>query len=286
MADDKSGQGVETAWRESVLLLLAHGSESTASGADTARRHADALKSRGLFADVKAAFLRDTPHPRDVIAAETERDIYVVPFMASDGYTIDTLIPEALGLAGSLTERIVDGARQRVHVCRPVGTHASLLDWSVGRLARFAAGLAVDEQPASVLICAHGTDRHAGNFDRARDVVDAVERLGIATCVDAVFLDQSPRVDSWRDRVATKTVLVLPYLMSIGRHGRHDIPETLGFAGQGASAILAEQGIAGPFESGEHTIYYGPLLGACPAIPDVAIERVRQWDLPADEPEA
>ncbi|MEQ8666250.1 MAG: CbiX/SirB N-terminal domain-containing protein [Rhodospirillales bacterium] len=283
---DQVGTGehptVETAWRDAILILLAHGS-SMPSGADMARKHAETLRELGLFADVRAAFLRDTPHPRDLIEAEDARDIYVVPFMASDGYSIDTLIPEALGLSGPLTERISEGTRRRIHMCRPVGTHEDLLNWQVGGLCRFIDSLPAKEKPLSVLVAAHGTDRHAGNFDRTRDVVAVISAAGIAETVDAVFIDQSPSLDTWRDHVRTDTVLVVPYLMNLGRHGRHDIPEAMGFAGRGASTTLAEGSIAGPYDVDGNRMYYGPLLGACPSIPQVTLERVRQWDAPWHE---
>ena len=60
MAESPGDTTIIDAWRDAILILLAHGSETAASGSDLARRHADALRAFGGFADVKAAFLRDT----------------------------------------------------------------------------------------------------------------------------------------------------------------------------------------------------------------------------------
>jgi len=268
----------DAAFRDAHLILLAHGSERAASGAAQARQHADSLRTRGVFREVTAAFLRDDPHPRDVVAKATSKDIYIVPFMASDGYSIETLIPDALGLSGELTERVSSGNRQRFHICRPVGTHEALLEWQVGAAAVFAKRLATSEQPVSIVVAAHGTDRHAGNHDRARDVVDALKREDVATRVEALFLDQAPSLDDWSTYVATETVLVVPFFMSLGRHARYDVPAAFGFSGDDAAADLSDTSIAGPFLKDGHRIYYGPLLGACPLIPEVTLARARQWD--------
>ena len=136
--------------------------------------------------------------------------------MASDGYSIDTLIPDALGLSGSLTERIAEGVRRRIHVCRPVGTHDALLDWLVTQVAAFVAQCPGTRKPSSIIVAAHGTERHAGNYDRTRDVVRTFAEHGLAKRIDAVFIDQQPSLDTWRDRVDPGTVLVVPYLMNLG----------------------------------------------------------------------
>lgn len=263
------------------LILLAHGSERAKSGATQARQHAATLRNRGIFAEVTAAFLRDDPHPRDVVANARSRDIYIVPFMASDGYSIETLIPVALGLSGELTEKISHGSRQRFHICRPIGTHEHLLEWQVNATAGFVNSLSMTETPVSIIVAAHGTDRHAGNHDRARDVVDALTRTGVAKRVDALFLDQEPSLEHWPVRVRSETVLVVPFFMSLGRHARHDVPAAFGFSGEDATSGLSDTAIAGPFRVDNHQVYYGPLLGACPLIPDVTLARARQWEEPA-----
>ena len=268
----------DDAFRDAHLILLAHGSERAKSGAMQARQHADTIRTSGIFAEVTAAFLRDDPHPRDVVATARSRDIYVVPFMASDGYSIETLIPEALGLSGELTERVTDGRRQRFHICRPLGTHERLLEWQVDATTVVANRLADNSEAVSIIVAAHGTDRHAGNHDRARDVVAALKRTGTTACIHELFLDQEPSLEEWRSRVETETVIVVPFFMSLGRHARHDVPAAFGFSGDDAAQDLSETAIAGPFYHSNHRIYYGPLLGACPLIPDVALERARQWD--------
>lgn len=266
------------------LILLAHGSERSATGATQARQHAETLRSHGIFADVTAAFLRDDPHPRDVVAASQAKDIYVVPFMASDGYSIETLIPDALGLSGELTEKIHNGVRQRFHICRPVGTHEDLLAWQVSQARSFLDTLEAAPAEIDIIVAGHGTDRHQGNFDRARDVVEALEQTNRAKRVTALFLDQAPSIEHWKQSIDAPTVLVLPFFMSLGRHARFDVPEAIGFSAEDTLQLLTDAGVAGPFVCGSHTIYYGPLLGACPTIPIVTLERARQWDEPVDLP--
>ena len=79
-------------WKNSLVLLIAHGSENTAGAADLVMTDAEDLTSRGLFGDVRASFLRGTDHPRDVIRSAHHENIYVVPYMISDGYSIEVRI--------------------------------------------------------------------------------------------------------------------------------------------------------------------------------------------------
>ena len=257
---------------DATVMLLAHGSEAAASGADQARTHAADLQATGKFRRVIAAFLRDEPTPADGLDTFPEGDVYVVPFMAGEGYSLERLIPDALAQAGS-----------RIRMCRAVGAHPAVPNWAFDHLADYAVRNALPMTETSVLIVAHGTNRNPDNFDRAREAVKAVEERGVAAHVDAVFLDQEPRVGAWRDHVRPGHVLVLPYLMALGRHGRHDIPDALGIRGRGLAERLAAGDIAGPFETDDHTLHYGPLLGACPLIPEIVIQHVRDGQTHANE---
>lgn len=271
MVDDGTVSTGHITWSSTSVVLLAHGSQSTASGADRAREVADAVRAKGLFGYVEAAFLRDKPTPTDVLRAARTQQVFVVPFMVGEGYSIQRLIPNAVAAPETVTT-------SNIVLCRSVGVHPGIPAWAVDEVSRFCHTHAFANVETSILIAAHGTDRNPDNFDRAQLAVEAVKRTKAAATVDAVFLDQEPRVTQWRDYIATnsKTVIVMPFLMSLGRHARVDIPEALGIEGRAAARELTRGVIAGPYAVDGRNLFYGPLLGASPLLPEIVVERVRE----------
>jgi len=154
-------------WGKSLILLAAHGSETTPEGAEFVRRQAESLQHRGVFGDVRATFLRDVPHPRDIIASSDYQHIYVVPFMVSEGHSIDIMIPEAMALDGALTEMITETDHKRVYLCRAVGTHHAVRDWSLDIISSITADHWLSCDDTAALVLCHGTTRHQGGRNYA-----------------------------------------------------------------------------------------------------------------------
>jgi len=267
-------------WGKSLILLAAHGSETTPEGAEFVRRQAESLQHRGVFGDVRATFLRDVPHPRDIIASSDYQHIYVVPFMVSEGHSIDIMIPEAMALDGALTEMITETDHKRVYLCRAVGTHHAVRDWSLDIISSITAdhGLSCDDTAALVLC--HGTTRHQGGRNYAEQVTRDIHNSGQVARTAMLFLEEAPRIDEWRSCVPSRYVIALPYLMTSGRHGAFDIPEGLGIDPNAPAfrTNIMEGKIAGPFDISGRMLWYAPLIGAFDMIPDIIIDRVADWN--------
>lgn len=269
-------------WQDALVLLLAHGSESTPQGATFVHHQADALRQRGIFADVQAAFLRDIPHPRDAIVTSAYREIYVVPFMVAEGYSIDVMIPEALALNGPLTKISTTAGRKRVHLCRAIGTHRAVRDCSQSLISSITSDHGLNPNDTAALVLCHGTPRHQGGRNYAEQVVRDLENRGLVAQSTMLFLADTPGIDQWRASVSSRYVIALPYLMTAGRHGAIDIPGLLGIDPAAADFQASVMGgeIAGPFDVAGRKLWYAPLLGTLDTIPDIVIDRIADWDKP------
>ncbi len=242
------------------------------------RKHAEAIAQRGLFAEVRASFLRDSPHPREIISTSNARDIYIVPFMALEGLSIEIMVPLALGLPARYQENISQGTRQRIHVCKAVGTHPVMIEWINNTIDTLLSENALAPDETTVLFAAHGTERHPGSTQWMETVMRDCAQHHRDIQMAAVYLEQSPRITTWREHAERPNVIVIPYVMTPGRHGAIDIPVQLGLDPIDIEHAATHGHTAGPLDSSGHKMWYAPVLGACPDTPDIIIERVLDWD--------
>ena len=84
--------------RDDALLLIGHGSASRPGAGRIAHRHAEALRARGIFAEVAVGFLNGAPSAGDALAGLTARVVHIVPLFMEAGYFTTVAVPRALGL--------------------------------------------------------------------------------------------------------------------------------------------------------------------------------------------
>jgi len=249
-----------TDWAEAALLLAGHGLADHPDGALATKRHADSLRARGLFADVRVGFLRQEPELAATLAALTQPRVYVVPMLASKGYIADVVMAGRLNLAGPATWRIAGGREQEVCFCDPVGTHPDI-PALLGRLIiaechrRELAPEATD-----VILVGHGTPRNPRSSSRTREVADALSKSGVAGRVQAMFLDEDPLIDGWKDSTTAGNVIVAPFLFGNWYHASEDLPRRIG-------PPVAER-----------QIWYLKPLGEEPEIADLALAMVEKFE--------
>ncbi|MEQ8193143.1 MAG: CbiX/SirB N-terminal domain-containing protein [Rhodospirillales bacterium] len=252
-----------------VLIVIGHGASDKPDSRDSAAVIADLLRNRALFKAVRAGFLKHEPFASDLLK-ETEAEdktgrVFLVPHMAHAGYITRTVIPRDLGL---------DNGTRPVYLCDPVGTHPSIPGLIRRRLdaALNANGIAAAD--CTVLLVGHGSAKHDTSADHTRALAETVAGVGAPLAVRALFLEQEPYLRDWAFLAGHETVVVAPFLMSGGMHGAEDIPAAFGIApaivhfGSGGNAM------AGPFKTGEHTVWLQPPLGGDPAIADIVLARV------------
>jgi len=277
-------QGPETIpdhWRNALVLMLAHGSKTTPEATNVVLAQASRLAARNLFSDVRAVFLRDHPHPKEIIDQALQRDIFVVPFMTSEGYSTETLIPKAIGLAGPLTERSSLNTRHQIHICQSIGTHRKIEDHIVTLINEVISrnDLSIDDTVA--VIASHGTARHPGNNRQSTLLENRISGSCGVHEAHAVFIEEPPFITEWQTMTDLSNVLIIPHLMTFGRHAAVDVPTAVGIPPDTKAfqrALCAGQ-MYGPHETHGRRIWFAPTIGSFDTITDIVVERIRDRGL-------
>ena len=262
------------------LLLVAQGRVGTPYAAE----HAAAIRRRGLFARVVEAYVGDESGLERALRDVRVPRVYVVPLLAAPGHLFDEMIPRRLGLTGRATDRIGRSGRQRIDYCDPVGTHPGIGKAMVAGVRSILRrhGLAAAE--VAVLVVGHGTRRNRAGVEETRVLA---RRIG--SCLPGVetasgFLDDEPAIEDWR-RLTTRThVIVLPNLMSQGRHAMEDVPRRLGLGA--VDRVRARHVMAGrpqgPLRLGRRRLWLSAPVGGESIIPEIVVERVLERARPVE----
>lgn len=270
----------DAGWPDAGLLLAGHGLAAHPDGALPTLRHAETLRARELFADVRAGFLRQEPELAATLAELPQPRVYVVPLLASRGYIADVVMAGRLALTGPVTRRAATGRAQEVCFCDPVGTHARTPALLGSRIAGLCHEHNLTPSETEVILVGHGTPRNPRSSERTREVADILAKTGIASRVHALFLDEEPLIDGWQACARADNVIVAPFLMANWYHGSEDLPGRIGLDPQAAALkrLAAEPGWAGPCAVAGRRLWYLSPFGNDPEIADLAVAMVREFD--------
>ena len=89
----------------SALVIVGHGSTVNPDSSAPTLAHAEAIRRRGLFAEVHSAFWKESPALNQVLAQVASPHIYVVPNFISAGYFTTKVIPREMQLTGPITRQ-------------------------------------------------------------------------------------------------------------------------------------------------------------------------------------
>jgi sirohydrochlorin cobaltochelatase len=276
-------------YSDAALILIGHGSTQDAGSSAPVLLHAATLRGRGCFAEVREAFWKQEPRLEGVLESVVARRVFLVPMFISEGYFSEQVIPRALGLrenAEATYSRVGQRGDQTLVYCRPLGTHASMTGVLLARarevLERFPLPRAPQMKELTLFIAGHGTKRDEHSRLPIEQQVTVIRRLGCFSDVQAVYLEETPRIDQWYELARTKCIVVVPFFISDGLHVRQDIPVLLG-----APARLVQQrldndqpGWRNPTEMKGKLVWYASSIGGEPLVEEVILERVReasQW---------
>jgi sirohydrochlorin cobaltochelatase len=120
------------------LAIVGHGTERNENSAKAIYHHADRVRERDRFDEVKALFMDEEPEVDDVTDYFESEDIVVVPLFIADGYHTQEDIPEDMGLCedyrdGYDVPESVDG--HRIWYSGAVGTEPLMADVVLERAA-------------------------------------------------------------------------------------------------------------------------------------------------------
>jgi sirohydrochlorin cobaltochelatase len=127
------------------LAVVGHGTERNENSAKAIEYHADRIRERGRFDEVKPLFMDEDPEVDDVTDHFESEDVIVVPLFIADGYHTQEDIPEDMGLTddyrkGWDTPTEVDD--HRIWYSGAVGTEALMADVVLERAADAGADVA------------------------------------------------------------------------------------------------------------------------------------------------
>ncbi len=249
---------------KTALVLVGHGSHRNSGSARPVYDHADEIRSRDAFAEVREAFWKEAPSLRNVLRTVESSVVVVVPVFTSEGYFTEQVLPREL--------RLTDGwdldVDKTVHYTNPVGTHESMADVILQRAERVTGDPSVGSG-VGLAIVGHGTERNPRSAKATRDHATTIDDGGRFDEVRALFMDQAPYIDDLTDHFESDELVVVPLFIADGYHTQEDIPEDVGLTDDAAT------GYPTPAEVDGKRVWYSGAVGTEPLLADVVIERAR-----------
>jgi sirohydrochlorin cobaltochelatase len=133
-------------------------------------------------------------------------------------------------------------------------------------------------QEISLFVAAHGTERNPESRKTVERHVEMLRKLQQYGEVNAIFMEEAPRIGDCYELASTKNLVVVPFFISDGLHTTEDIPVLLG----GAPAQVKQRIAAGqpawrnPTGLKGKLVWYATAVGTDALMADVILERVRE----------
>ncbi len=277
---------------DSALVLIGHGTSLDAGSGGPVYAHAAELRKRELFTEVREAFWKQEPSATVVLSSIHASRIFIVPFFASEGYFCERIIPQAFGFAVGPKQgwnRVRSQPGQTLYYCRPVGTHPETTRIALHRADEVVRKSPLPFAPApaeiSLFIAGHGTPQDDNSRQSVESLVERVRAAGDYAQVEAVFLEEEPRVSACYGMARTRDVVLVPFFTGEGPHVKFDIPVLLGLPEAVARQRLdaGQAAWTNPTEKHTKRVWVAQSMGDDSRMVDVVLERVREaaeWPLP------
>jgi sirohydrochlorin cobaltochelatase len=209
-------------WKDAALLLVGHGSSRLVTSRQATDRLVAAIGRRNLFAEIKACYWKEPPFlSLDLVKAQT---VYVVPNFAGEGAFTKRLIPEKLGITGTLSNL---GTRRLIYT-EPVGCHPRLPELLRLRAEELCRKNAISPEATGLLIIGHGSRQPGGVSATPEAVAETLRGMNRFAGVATAYLEQAPFVADWPQLIDSHHVIVAPWLISEGMHASEDLPPHFG----------------------------------------------------------
>lgn len=265
---------------DAALVLLGHGSTQNAGSAAPVLQHADGLRRRKIFAEVREAFWKQEPQIQKVLPKILAPRVFIVPLFISEGYFSDQMIPRALGFAPGNSELRTQNSE--LFYCKPIGTHESMTGLLLARarevVEQFPFPRAPKLKDTTLFIAGHGTEQNENSRKTIERQMEWIRAMNLYADVHAVFLEEEPRVTECYSLAQAKNIVIVPFFISDGMHTQRDMPVLLGEPKRIVQQRLEEGRPAwrNPTERNGRRVWYAPSIGSDPRIADVILERVRE----------
>jgi len=266
---------------DAALVVLGHGTELNAGSAVPATQHATELRGRKVFAEVRAAFWKQEPQIKNVLAEISAARVFIVPLFISEGYFSTEIIPQALGFKFPDHLKLkIEG--KELHYCRPVGSHESMTKVILSRAAGVVKEFPFPRPPkpaeTTLFIAGHGTGRNPNSRKAIARQAELIRAQNLYAGVHDIFMEEEPRIGDCYTLTQTKNIVVVPFFISDGLHAVEDIPVLLGEP----EGLVKERHAAGqptwrnPTEKYGKLVWYAASVGTEPLLAEVIWERVQE----------
>ena len=267
-----------------ALVVLGHGTALNENSAAPVKQHVAELRKRKIFGEVREAFWKQEPQIKNVLAEMSTREqtqrIFIAPLFISEGYFAGQVIPRELGFTG-LNSKIKMGNAEAIY-CAPIGTHESMTKVILARAEGIMKSHPFPRLPknaeTTLLIAGHGTERNENSRKPIERQVELIRAQNIYADVQAIFMEEAPRIAECYSLSRTKNLVVVPFFISDGLHTQEDIPALLGETKKNIEQRLASgQPVwRNPMERNGKLVWYSAAVGTEPGIADVILERVSE----------
>ena len=200
-------------------------------------------------------------------------------------------VPEERYGKGPLTRELIEAhetpealeqVRAALEPRKPVGTHDRMTDVILARaeevVEQFPFPRAPKAKEITLIIAGHGTERNHESRQSIDRQVALIRSKQIYAAVQAVFMDEEPRIADCYSLAPTRNLVIVPFFISDGLHTMADIPVLLGEPDR----IVKERLAAGqptwrnPCEKHGKLVWYSPAVGSALLVAEVILERVRE----------
>jgi sirohydrochlorin cobaltochelatase len=205
-----------THFKNTTLIIIGHGSTENPDSSEPTYVHADTIRARGIFDEVRSAFWKEEPSLREVLYGIESSTIIVVPNFISEGYFTQKVIPRELGLTGPITHR---GA-QTIYYADPVGSHPSMTQALLQRAEETAPNVSPDQ--TTLFIVGHGTGLNENSAKAVKDQVTLIQNRFLAKLADndevqGVSGAQPRSVDEGRENTSTGATQQFAAALELGK---------------------------------------------------------------------
>jgi sirohydrochlorin cobaltochelatase len=278
---------------DAALVLIGHGSTLNAESAQPTYQHADELRRRGLFGQVREAFWKLEPSICGVLRGVFAPRVFIVPLFISEGYFTEEVIPRELGLCRPGEKefaRVQQRGNQTLYYCGPVGTHESMTEVLLARardvVEKFPNGGDTPPGETALFIAGHGTGNNENSRKAIEHQVDLIRARNIYAEVHPAFMEEEPRIGDCYRMAQVKNLVMVPFFISDGLHSFEDIPVMLGESVDVVQERMrrGEPTWLNPAEKQGKRLWYAPSIGNEPHIADVILERVNEMARSAAQP--
>jgi sirohydrochlorin cobaltochelatase len=275
----------EADFADAALVLVGHGSTLNPDSSAPTYQHADALRERGIFAQVQECFWKLEPSIAGVLRGVFATRVFIVPLFISEGYFTEEVIPRELGLTVKGQPgfaRLQKRGEQTLYYCAPVGTHPSMTGVILARardvLEKHPFPRAPKAKETALFIAGHGTGNNENSRKAIEQQVELIRAKDIYAEVHPAFMEEEPRIGDCYRLAHSRHIVMVPFFISDGLHSYEDIPVMLGEPERMVQARLSsgQPTWRNPTEKKGKLVWYTRSIGHEPHLADVILERVRE----------